>query len=113
MIQITAQSRILLARQPADFRRGIDGFLALCREQLNQDPRQPALFVFLNRPRTMLRVITYDGTGFWLMTKRLSQGRFAPLKPGQGAVETVTARALSQYLRGLQEIPDFEFKKAS
>lgn len=77
MIQITPQMRILLAIEPADFRRGIDGLARMCREQLAADPMSGALFVFRNRRRTALRCLVYDGQGFWLCTKRLSSGKFA------------------------------------
>jgi len=76
MLQITAQSRILLAIQSIDFRTGIDGISALCRQTLSQDPMSGVLFVFRNRLKTMIRVLCYDGQGFWLCTKRLSSGRF-------------------------------------
>ena len=76
MLQITAQSKILLAIQSIDFRRGIDGIAALCRQTLNEDPMSGVLFVFRNRLKTMIRVLCYDGQGFWLCTKRLSSGRF-------------------------------------
>ena len=69
MIHLTAATRILLATQPADFRCGIDGFAALCRHQLNQEPRNGTLFVFTNRRRTLLRALCYDGSGFWLMSR--------------------------------------------
>lgn len=76
MIQLTAETPILIATQAADFRCGIDGFAALCKKRLTQDPRSGTVFVFINRNKTMIRALSYDGTGFWLMTKRLSQGRF-------------------------------------
>jgi transposase len=76
MLQITAQSKILLAIQSIDFRSGIDGIAALCRQVLDQDPMNGTLFVFRNRLKTMIRVLCYDGQGFWLCTKRLSSGRF-------------------------------------
>ena len=46
MIQITPQMRILLAVQPVDFRKGIDGLAALCRQALLGDPLSGTLFVF-------------------------------------------------------------------
>ncbi|HCG6158253.1 MULTISPECIES: IS66 family insertion sequence element accessory protein TnpB [Vibrio] len=58
MIHLTAQTQILLAIKPADFRCGIDGFVALCRHQLKQEPRSGTLFVFTNRRRTMLRALS-------------------------------------------------------
>jgi transposase len=76
MLQITPQMKILVAVEPADFRRGIDGLAQLCREALHQDPFLGAVFVFRNRSGTALKLLTYDGQGFWLCHKRLSRGRF-------------------------------------
>ena len=76
MIQITPQMRILVAVEPADFRKGVDGLARLCRQALQDDPFSGALFVFRNRRRTSLKLLCYDGQGFWLCQKRLSQGRF-------------------------------------
>ena len=76
MIQITPQMRILVAVEPVDFRKGIDGLAALCRQALSSDPLGGTLFVFCSRQRHALKCLTYDGQGFWLCQKRLSQGRF-------------------------------------
>lgn len=66
MIQITPQMRILLAVEPVDFRKGIDGLAAVCRQALAADPMSGALFVFRSRRGTALKMIVYDGQGFWL-----------------------------------------------
>ncbi len=76
MIQITPQMRILVAVEPVDFRKGIDGLAALCRQVLESDPLSGTLFVFCSRRRHALKCLTYDGQGFWLCQKRLSRGRF-------------------------------------
>lgn len=76
MIQVTPQTRVLVAAAPLDFRAGIDGTAAACRRVLEEDPMGGKLFVFRNRAGTMVRLLVYDGQGFWLMTKRLSSGRF-------------------------------------
>ncbi len=75
MIQLTATTPIRLAREPADFRLGIDGLVARCRG-LPQDPRSGTLYVFINRRATMIRILAYDHNGYVLMTKRLSPGRY-------------------------------------
>ena len=77
MIQLTPQMRLLLAVEPVDFRKDIDGLVQVCRQRLNLDPMAGALFVFSNRRRRALKILMYDGQGFWLCQKRLSQGRFA------------------------------------
>lgn len=76
MIQLTAQMRILVAVEPVDFRRGIDGLCRLCRQALATDPFSGAVFVFRSRSGTSVKILAYDGQGFWLCQKRLSQGRF-------------------------------------
>mgnify|MGYP003993715837 FL=1 len=100
MISLTADTPILLATHPADFRKGIDGIAALCRQQLAQNPRNGTVFVFINRTKTQLRMLTYDGTGFWLMTKRLSQGRFKGWPTDQQKMSMTAAKQLRILLSG-------------
>lgn len=76
MLQITPQMRILVAVEAVDFRKGIDSLAELCRVKLNADPFSGCLFVFRSRRSTCIKVLVYDGQGFWLATKRLSKGRF-------------------------------------
>jgi len=101
MIHLTADTKILLATKPADFRCGIDGFASLCRHQLKQEPRSGTLFVFTNRRRTMLKALCYDGSGFWLMSKRLSKGRFQDWPSHrQDGVTHLAAKQLKALLTG-------------
>ena len=86
MIQITPQMRILVATQAVDFRKGIDGLARVCKEWLDSDPFSGAIFIFRNRRGCSLKVLTYDGQGFWLCQKRLSQGRFRYWPNGNGAI---------------------------
>jgi transposase len=95
MLQITPQMKILVAVEPADLRRGIDGLARLCQETLQQDPFAGVVFVFRNRKGTALKVLMYDGQGFWVCHKRLSQGRF-PWWPARaaGAAQRLAAHQL-------------------
>jgi transposase len=77
MLQVTPHHRLLLAIDPADFRKGIDGLAALCRQALEEDPFNGTLFIFTNRPRNAVKVLVFDGGGFWLCQKRFSRGRLA------------------------------------
>lgn len=76
MIQITPQMRVLVAVEAADFRCGIDGLAQRCRAGLGADPFTGTVFVFRNRRRTAIKLLVYDGQGFWLCHKRLSRGKF-------------------------------------
>ena len=76
MIQITPQMRILLAVEAVDFRKGIDGLSRVCRDILGSDPFSGYIFVFRNKKATAIKILMYDGQGFWLCQKRLSKGRF-------------------------------------
>jgi transposase len=76
MVQLTPQSRIFLAVAPIDGRKGIASLTAVCRQVLSDNPLGGAVYVFRTRSGTTLKLLAYDGQGFWLCTKRLSQGRF-------------------------------------
>ena len=95
MLQITPQMKILVAVEPADFRKGIDGLVRLCKDTLGQDPFAGTVFVFRNRRGTAIKALVYDGQGFWLCHKRLSEGRFRwwPSAPDQDS----TARTLAAH----------------
>jgi transposase len=76
VIQIAPQFRILVAIEPVDGRKGIDALVRLCREKLAADPFSGCVFIFRTRRGTTIKLLTYDGQGFWIATKRLSKGRF-------------------------------------
>ena len=98
MLQLTPQSRIFLAVQPVDFRKGIDGLAALCRQVLHANPLGGTVYVFRNRTGTTLKLLAYDGQGFWLCTKRLSQGRFRWWPTAATPRVSLSARELSLLL---------------
>lgn len=76
MIQITPQMRILLCVERVDFRNGIDGLCRICRDILKSDPFSGYVFVFFNKRKTSIKLLVYDGQGYWICQKRLSKGRF-------------------------------------
>jgi transposase len=106
MIRLTPSTSVRVAVAPIDFRRQIDGLAAHCRHALASDPMSGTWFVFINRARTMIRVLVYDGTGFWLMTKRLSKGRFQGWPTAEGALSPMAARTLMQVLQAQGEPSD-------
>lgn len=91
MLQITPQMRILVALESVDGRKGIDGLVQLCREQLRVDPFSGCLFIFRSRRATSIRLLTYDGQGFFLAQKRLSKGRFVHWPTGSEPARSLEA----------------------
>ena len=75
MLQLTPHHRLLLAIEPVDFRKGIDGLVAACQYQLLEKPDSGTVFVFTNRQRTAVKILVYDGKGYWLCQRRFSQGK--------------------------------------
>jgi len=69
--------KVYLARGTTDMRKGFDGLAGAVRERLEQDPTSGHLFVFCSRRRHLLKILYFDGTGFWVLAKRLARGTFA------------------------------------
>lgn len=87
MIQLAPQMRFFVAVEPEDFRNGIDGLARVCREVLSADPFSGAIFIFRNGRATAIKILAYDGQGFWLCQKRLSDGKFRYWPSRNGAVK--------------------------
>lgn len=98
MIQITPHMKIFLATKAVDFRKGIDGLASVCRGILNQDPFSGYLFVFRNCKNTSIKILFYDGQGFWLFLKRLSKGKLKWWPKNKEEVETIAVNQLQVLL---------------
>ena len=90
---------------PVDMRKGFDGLAALVREQLGRDPTDGSLYLFVSRNRIRAKVLLWDGTGLCLYSKRLEEGRFAPLweREKDGEVR-LSMSELTLYLEGCEEV---------
>ncbi len=71
VLSFTGSLKVFVSLQPCDLRKSFNGLHGLVTERLGEDPRTGALFVFVNQRRTRLKVLYWDGTGFWVMTNRL------------------------------------------
>lgn len=91
VIQLAPQFRILVAIEAVDGRKGIDALAQFCREKLNADPFSGCIFIFRTRRGTAIKLLTYDGQGFWIATKRLSKGRFRWWPVGQDEAQVLRA----------------------
>ena len=98
MLALSPSQRILLAVNAADFRKGIDGLIGLCRRQLGENPLLGTLFVFTNRRRTALKLLIYDGAGFYLIMRRFSQGKLKWWPDGEKPCHELAARELAVLL---------------
>ena len=77
MLAFPAAIRIYVAVQPVDMRKSFNGLWSAASDQLHEDPKSGALFAFINKERTRLKLLYWDGTGVWVLAKRLEQGRFS------------------------------------
>jgi transposase len=87
MIQITPQMRVLVAIDRVDGRKGIDSLVRLCQEKLAEDPFSGCVFIFRSRRGTSIRLLSYDGQGYWMAQKRLSKGTFVWWPEGSEAAK--------------------------
>jgi len=94
MLQVTPHMKILVCINPVDFRKGIDSLARLCKDVLGQDPFSGSVFAFRNRRATALKVLIYDGQGFWLCQKRLSEGKFHWWPTGEETATEIAAHQL-------------------
>jgi transposase len=76
MLQLTPKSVIFIATVHVDFRKGINGLAATVKNRFDLEPFNGDFFMFYNKSKTSFKILSYDGAGFWLFTKRLSQGKF-------------------------------------
>jgi transposase len=84
MLPVSAATRIYLYRPPCDMRKSFDGLCGLIRNELNSDPLSGSLFVFLNRRRSMVKLLYWDRDGLAIWYKRLEKGTFnLPHHPAQ------------------------------
>jgi len=101
MFGLGPATKIYIAVQAIDMRKGFEGLYGLVRDHLGEDPLSGHLFLFTNRSRTRLKVLVWDGSGLWVCAKRLEKGRFR--WPQEDDVRSVTMRAaeLSMLVSGL------------
>ena len=90
MLSFSGSLKVFVCLEAVDMRKGFEGLQAAVGERLKEEVRSGALFVFTNRRRTRLKILYFDGTGLWLMTKRLEQGTFfwpKAAESGQGKLK--------------------------
>lgn len=99
-MQLSYKTPIWLYPEPVDFRKQIDGLVVLIADQLSSSPTSGELFIFRNRQAKKVKLLWYDGRGFWLCYYRLERGKLTFPKKGETAME-LTHDQLSWLLSGL------------
>lgn len=102
MILLNNQSKVFVAIDPIDFRKGIRGLKATCKDILRQSPDSGVFFLFRNKSMTCIKILVYDGQGFWLMLKRLSKGKFPWWPEGMGKGKELDYRQLQLLVNAAQ-----------
>lgn len=101
MLAFPAGLRIYLAVEAVDMRKQYNGLWAYAVEKLREDPRQGAVFVFTNKDRDRIKLLYWDGTGVWVMAKRLERGRYTwPVGSDQVRLN-LAPEALTMLLAGI------------
>jgi transposase len=76
MFLLSPHTKVFLAKDVTDMRKSFRGLLVLTESVLRQDPASGHLFVFVNRRRDLLKILYWDGSGFWIWYRRLERGTF-------------------------------------
>ena len=100
MIALHGDLKIVIATQPVDFRKGVNGLVLLVQEALRSSPYDGTIFVFRSKRNDRLKMLTYDGSGVILVTKRLEAGRFT-WPPIQDGAMRLSAAKMALLLDGM------------
>ncbi len=101
MFGLGLATKIYIAIEAVDMRKGFEGLYGLVRDQLGADPLAGHLFLFSNRTHTRLKALVWDGSGLWVCAKRLEKGRFRwPQADGRRSV-TIRSEELAMLVNGL------------
>jgi transposase len=108
---ISGNARLFLYCLAADMRKGFDGLSGLVINKLGQNPLSGDIFIFVNRTRTLVKILVWDQTGFTIWHKRLEQGTFEmpQVDKSQLSVE-ISRQKLMLILEGIS-IKDIQTRK--
>jgi transposase len=101
MFGLGLATKIYIALEAVDMRKGFEGLYGLVRDQLGQDPLSGHLFLFTNRTKTRLKALVWDGSGLWVCAKRLEKGRFRWPEAGSARSVVMRPEELAMLVNGL------------
>lgn len=114
MLSFAGNLRVFVAVEPCDMRKSFNGLHTVMNETLGENPQSGALFAFTNKRRNRLKLLYFDGTGLWVLAKRLEKGRFSWPRPGtrnQGKIK-LAPEALGLLMDGIDMRDGFLSKEA-
>ena len=112
MLNLTNETRIFAYTGVADMRKGFNGLSGIVREEFQSDPTDGSLFLFINRRRDRMKLLYFDGGGFWLYYRLLESGTFENLKSEPGSCQLqMDATELSMLLSGVSLIASQQRRK--
>lgn len=110
MFALTSAVKVFVALEAVDMRKQFNGLWGYVEEILEENPRSGAMFVFMNKDRNRLKILYWDGTGPWVMAKRLEKGCFARVSSAEGKRKLqLSAEALAMLVGGI-DLKDGKFK---
>lgn len=101
MLGLSANLQYFLCCKPVDMRNGFDGLAGIVRNHLKQNPVSGAIFIFINRTGTHIKLLYWDGDGFALFYKRLERGRYSTGVVNKTPYRLITREELMMILEGL------------
>jgi transposase len=103
MLPFPSAIKIFVAIEPVDMRKQFNGLWSAAQGKLSEDPKSGAVFAFINKERTRLKLLYWDGTGVWVLAKRLEQGRFSWPAPSETKTKlSLTPEALAMLVGGVE-----------
>jgi transposase len=103
MLSIPSTTSIFLYTEPTDMRKSFDGLSGIVRGEFTADPLDGSLFLFINRRRDRLKILHFDGTGYWLYYKLLEAGTFEVIA-SEGRCVQIDSTQLAMLLGGVSLI---------
>ena len=102
MLNLSSDLKIYAYTRPTDMRKGFNGLSGIVRSEFQSDPTDGSLFVFINRRRDRMKLLHFDGGGYWLYYRLLEAGTFEELKPTNDSCRLrIDATQLSMLLAGV------------
>ena len=100
MVSIGPTVSLFLYTEPTDMRKSFDGLSGIVRSELEADPTDGSCFLFVNRRRDRLKILHFDGAGYWLYYRLLEAGTFEVIA-SEGPCVQIDPTQLAMLLGGV------------